>query len=187
MRSLFPSIYFDTKGVMTRFITHKRDQGFTLVELIITIAIAAILLSIVVPSFANLIESSKTRATRDALVSSIYSAKEKAQSEGFFVYLCPTIDGSTCTNATDWGNHWLVYEDKDASLDLSNGDIIIAHLTSKTDSMKSNVAQVRFSPTGHATANTFQICSNLDNSVVYQIQLSVMGRVSFANATGSCS
>ena len=178
---------------MTRFTTHKKDQGFTLVELIITIAIAAILLSIVVPSFANLIESSKTRATRDALVSSIYSAKEKAQSEGFFVYLCPTIDGSTCTNATDWGNHWLVYEDKDKdadaseTLDLSKGDIIIAHLTSKTDSMKSDVAQVRFSPTGHATANTFQICSNLDNSVVYQIQLSVMGRVSFANATGNCS
>jgi len=174
---------------MTRFTTHKKDQGFTLVELIITIAIAAILLSIVVPSFANLIESSKTRATRDALVSSIYSAKEKAQSEGFFVYLCPTSNGTTCTNVTDWGNHWLVYEDKDASdtLDLSNGDIIVTHLTSKTSLMKSGVAQIRFSPTGHATANTFQICSNLDNSVVYQIQLSVMGRVSFANATGSCS
>ncbi|WP_028867316.1 GspH/FimT family pseudopilin [Psychromonas arctica] len=174
---------------MTRFTTHKKDQGFTLVELIITIAIAAILLSIVVPSFANLIESSKTRATRDALVSSIYSGKEKAQSEGFFVYLCPTSDGSTCTSVTDWGSDWLVYEDKDASatLDLSNGDIIVTHLTSKTNSIKSNVAQIRFAPTGHATANTFQICSNLDNSVVYQIQLSVMGRVSFANATGNCS
>ncbi|TEW56786.1 prepilin-type N-terminal cleavage/methylation domain-containing protein [Psychromonas sp. RZ22] len=164
----------------------SNKRGFTLVELLVTIAVAAVLISVVVPSFTGLIESSKERATRDALVASINAAKQQAQSKRINVYICPTTDGSSCSGT--WGSDWLIYEDTDgsATLDASLGDLIISNNTSKTSHIASLVSQIAFSPTGHSTINTFQVCSNTDDSVVYEIELSRMGRISYAAAAGGC-
>lgn len=159
-------------------------QGFTLVELMVTIAVSIILLLVVVPSFSGIIESSKERATRDSLVSSIFAAKQQAQSKRRTVYLCPTIDDISCANS--WGGSWLAYEDQDDSDDLSAGDIIFSNVSSETDVIRSNQLQIAFSPTGHSTANIFQICSNTGSSAAYQIQLTRMGRISYLPPTGGC-
>jgi len=161
------------------------EKGFTLVELVVTIAVAAIALAIAVPSFSGLIESSKERAARDLLVSSINAAKEQAQSQRVNVYICASDDGSTCSN--NWASDWLVYEDNDSSSTLNADDIIISSLSSKILKIQSDTEQVSFSPTGHTTTNTFQICSNTDNSIVYQIELSRMGRVSYTTVSGDCN
>lgn len=172
---------------MNSFNIKGLQQGFTLIELLITIAIAAILISVVVPSFSSLIESNKERATRDSLVSSIYTAKQQSQSKRVNVFLCSTSDGISCSNSTNWSNDWLVYEDNngDASLNV-NDDTIIVNNSSKTKLIKSDNTEVQFSPTGHSTSNTFKICSNTDNSVVYEFSLNRMGRISYVDATGSC-
>ncbi|GLS89545.1 type IV pilus biogenesis protein FimU [Psychromonas marina] len=167
---------------MNRFNTNK--QGFTLVELMVTIAVAMILLFVVVPSFSGIIESSKERATRDLLVSSIFAAKQQAQSKRRTVYICPTTDDINCANS--WGSNWLAYEDEDDSDDLSNGDIVFANVSSETDLIISNELQIAFSPTGHSTANIFQICSNTESTAAYQIQLTRMGRISYLTPTGGC-
>lgn len=162
------------------------EQGFTLVELMVTIALVAILLAIAVPSFSTLIESSRERATRDTLVSSIYAAKQQALSKRINVYLCPTTNGTSCNAALVWGSDWLVYEDIDDNNNFSNGDIIVSYVDSKTTQIRSTTGQIRFSPTGHSDANTFLVCSNTDNTIVYQIVLSRMGRVRIFGAGGNC-
>ena len=173
-----------TEDVMRRFNINGYDKGFTLIELMVTIAVASIAISIAVPAFTGLIESSKERAARDLLVSSIYAAKQQAQSKSVNVYLCATDDGSTCTSS--WGSDWLVYEDNDGSTTLNADDIIVSKLTSKILEIQSTSAQISFTPTGHAIANTFRVCSNADQSIVYQIELSRMGRISYTTATGDC-
>jgi type IV fimbrial biogenesis protein FimT len=162
---------------MSSFYKQKHCSGFTLIELVITITIAAILIAIVVPSFNSIIESSKERATRDALISAIYTAREQAISKRVKVYLCPTSDGATCLETTSWGSQWLVYQE---------GEVMIHH-TSKTDLIGSTVAKITFSATGHSTANTFNICSNTDQSSIYELSLNRMGRVSYTSGTGVCS
>ncbi|MDN2662754.1 GspH/FimT family pseudopilin [Psychromonas sp. 14N.309.X.WAT.B.A12] len=172
---------------MNLFINSKEhQQGFTLIEMLITIAVAAILLSIVVPSFNSIIESSKERTTRDSLVSAIYSAKQQAQSERVNVYLCSSNDGESCADTTDWGSDWLIYQDDDSSGDLDEDDTIIANISSKTDAITSEIKEVKFTPTGHSLANTFKICSNTDNAVVYKMVLSRMGRITYEEASGDC-
>lgn len=169
---------------MERSNTKGLQQGFTLIELLITIAIAAILLTVVVPSYSSLIESSKERATRDLIVSSIHTAKQQAQTKRIDVYLCATNDGTTCTNS--WGSDLLVYEDNDSSGSLNTNDIIVSNISTKTDLITSSEEQIYFSPTGHSTNNIFKVCSNTDNAVVYEINLSRMGRISYATASGDC-
>lgn len=159
---------------------HKKKwrSGFTLIELLITIAIAAILLTIVVPSFNSIIESSKDRATRDALISAIYTAREEAISKRVNTYLCSTSDGISCNESTDWGNDWIVYQ-------VAN--TVIALHSSKIDLIKSTEKLITFSPTGHSTITTFKICSNTDQSIVYELSLNRMGRVSYVTGSGDCS
>jgi type IV fimbrial biogenesis protein FimT len=161
-----------------------RVRGFTLIELMVTIALAAILLAIVVPSYTGLIESSRERSTRDLLVSSIYTAKQQSQSKRVNVYLCPTVNGSSCAGA--WGSHWLVYEDNDGGATLTNGDIIVSNVSSKTEQILSSNLQVIFTPTGHTIGNTFSICSNTDNTIIYQIILSRMGRITYGAVGTGC-
>ncbi|MEG3755483.1 GspH/FimT family pseudopilin [Psychromonas arctica] len=172
---------------MNQFINSKKhQQGFTLIEMLITIAVAAILLSIVVPSFNSIIESSKERTTRDSLASAIYTAKQQAQSERLNVYLCTTTDGVSCEDTTDWSGEWLIYQDDNSSGDLDSGDTIVANISSKTNLITSSIEEVKFTPTGHSLANTFKICSNTDNKVVYQMVLSRMGRITYEEASGDC-
>ncbi|WP_298943411.1 GspH/FimT family pseudopilin [uncultured Psychromonas sp.] len=171
---------------MNSFNIKGLQQGFTLIELLITIAIAAILLTVVVPSFSSLIESSKARTTRDSLISSIYAAKQQAQSERINVYLCSSADAASCDATTSWGADWLVYEDNDSSGSLNSGDVIIINGSSKTSLIKSTENQIKFTPTGHSSANIFKVCSNTDNSIVYEIKLNRMGRVSHEDASGDC-
>jgi type IV fimbrial biogenesis protein FimT len=161
---------------MSSFYKQKHCSGFTLIELVITITIAAILIAIVVPSFNSIIESSKERATRDALISAIYTAREQAISKRVKVYLCPTSDGATCLETTSWGSQWLVYQE---------GEIMIHH-TSKTDLIYSNAEKITFTATGHSTSNIFKICSNTDQSLVYELTLNRMGRVNYISASGDC-
>jgi len=137
-----------------------------------------------VPAFTGLIESSKERATRDLLVSSIAIAKQQALSKRVDVYICPTTNGSSC--AANWGSDWLVYEDTDRNASLDASDTIIANIASKSELIKSTTTQVYFLSTGHAIANTFTVCSNTDSTIVYQIELSRMGRVSYSTASGGC-
>ncbi|MGJ8581158.1 MAG: GspH/FimT family pseudopilin [Psychromonas sp.] len=172
---------------MSKFIFSKKHlRGFTLIEMLITIAIAAILLTIVVPSFNSIIESSKERATRDTLASAVYTAKQQSQSERVNVYLCATADGASCKNTTDWGSDWLIYQDDDSSGDYNNSDTIIANFNTKTTLITSSSEEVKFMPTGHSTSNTFKICSNTDNSVVYEMVISRMGRITYEEASGDC-
>lgn len=160
------------------------QKAFTLVELVVTILVATVVISIAVPSFTNLIESSKARTTRDLLVSSIHLAKEKAQTKRVDVYLCATDDSETCSES--WGGDWLVYEDSDGSASLTSDDLIISNVSSKTLAIVSSSEQISFTPTGHSSSNTFQVCDNTDNSVSYQIELSRMGRISYSSAEGDC-
>jgi type IV fimbrial biogenesis protein FimT len=56
----------------------KRSPGFTIIELIVTMAIAAIVLGLVVPSFQNLIRSNQVSTETNALVSALQLARSEA-------------------------------------------------------------------------------------------------------------
>ena len=88
----------------------NRVKGFTLVELMVTIAIAAILLGIAIPSFQTVSRNNAVRTTANDLISTINIARQQSMSMRSEVEVQPALGG--------WGDGWkLVFSDANAGED----------------------------------------------------------------------
>jgi type IV fimbrial biogenesis protein FimT len=86
----------------------KRLAGFTLVELLITVSIVAILATVAVPSYRYVTNSNRVAAEVNGLLGDLQFARSQAIKEGIPVIICVSSDGSTCTGGNDWKNGWVV-------------------------------------------------------------------------------
>ncbi|MDE2369734.1 MAG: GspH/FimT family pseudopilin [Burkholderiales bacterium] len=85
--------------------------GFTVIELMVVLAIAAVMLGLAAPGFQSLGRQSRSQAWASALVRDIQLARSTAIQTGAPVTLCAAATTSTCAaNATSWTNGWLVYQ-----------------------------------------------------------------------------
>lgn len=88
-----------------------RLQGFTLLELMITVSILAILLAIAVPSFTSTIRSNQIETTTNGLVGALSLARSEASKRGTSVSVCASTNGTSCSGGTDWSTGWIVFMD----------------------------------------------------------------------------
>ena len=100
--------------------TRTRQLGINLVELLVTISIATLSLTVGVPAFEGLrIRSDRTSAIIE-LVSAARLARSEAALRGIPVSLCPSTDGSSCSGEDDWSNGWIVFHDQDRDLTIDD-------------------------------------------------------------------
>jgi type IV fimbrial biogenesis protein FimT len=80
-----------------------QTQGFTLVELLIVVAIAAILATVGTPSFLGTITSYRISTEVNSLVGDLQYARSEAVKQGIPVQVCISTDSKTCsTSSTSW-------------------------------------------------------------------------------------
>lgn len=101
-------------------------KGFSLVELMITISVASILLTVAVPSFQSLMKESRLTTQANEFMTALHYARSEAVKRGMRVTICRSVDGATC-NGDDWQDGWLIFSDADpvGSVDVDNGDEIL--------------------------------------------------------------
>jgi type IV fimbrial biogenesis protein FimT len=94
----------------------RQVLGFTLLELMVTVAVAAILLAIGLPSFQSVIRSNRVATASNEMLASLALARSEAIKGVGAAGVCPSADGATCATGTDWSGGWLVWrEDRDHS------------------------------------------------------------------------
>jgi type IV fimbrial biogenesis protein FimT len=101
----------------------SNQRGFTLIELMVVIIIAAILLTIAVPSFSTLIKRNNVDSLQSKLSSALATARTEAASRNKVVTICHSDDESTCSGT--WSDGWIVFEDNDYSKSVTTGDVLI--------------------------------------------------------------
>jgi type IV fimbrial biogenesis protein FimT len=90
-------------------------QGFTLIELIVVVAVAAIVLTTSAPSFRDIIRNNRLAAQSNQMVTALNLARSEAIKRGVRVTLCKTANpkdsAPTCTTSGDWRQGWIAFVD----------------------------------------------------------------------------
>lgn len=139
------------------------SKGFTLIELMVVLFIAAILMGVAVPSFIDMSVRNRLVTTTNDFISTINLARSEAIRRGVPIRICGTEDGETC-DADAWSSGWLVYADANNDGDLDNTDPVIrvheglapGYTLSPDDAFASSLS---YGPDGSATnIGVFAIC-----------------------------
>ena len=87
----------------------RRHGGFSITELMVVVAIVAILLGIGAPSYRYITNSYRMSAEVNGLLGDLQYARAEAIREGQTVTACVSSDGASCTGGANWANGWIVF------------------------------------------------------------------------------
>jgi len=166
----------------------KHSTGFTLVELIVTIAIAAVVLGIAIPSFNSSISRNRLTTYINEFVTALNLARSEAIKRGITVTM-RKLDNQSCTNLAalaEWENGWDVFTDADADGTCDASDVLIRTYQSLPPSYTlrgNNNFRDRISYRPDGTSNTigsFALCDNSDGNNLPEAYTSKLLTVNFA-------
>src|SRR3546814_20987269 len=83
---------------------NRKDAGFSLIELIVTLAIASIVVTLAVPSFAGTLQLARAANAHHLLTASLASARLRAGKAGAPVPVWHSLDGNPCRGDAPWSH-----------------------------------------------------------------------------------
>lgn len=141
------------------------DDGFSLIELMVTLAIAAILLTLAAPSFSQLINNNRIVSESGSLAQDLAVARSEAVTRATTVTVCPSTSGAGCT-ATAWELGRIVFADVDGDGTVDAGSDTVLRVTGPLAAGSilnaagyTALAPLRYLPAGNASAaGSFTLC-----------------------------
>ena len=166
-------------------------HGFSLVELMVTITIAAILLAVAAPGMAQLLANSRIATQSSEMVANLALARSEAIKRGVRTTLCPSDSGTGCT-ATAWSAGYMAFVDSNGDGSFNTGSDIVLRVNGRapgngtlTSSDFSSAVPLQFLPSGQASkAGSFSVCQSGQPGRIITVTLA--GGVS-AVASSICS
>ena len=161
----------------------NRTKGFTLLELMITVAIVGILLTTVVPNARGILIRNRIVAEVNYISSLVQFTRHTAIDEQAITVMCPSSDFSNCAN--DWTLPKIVFVDEDNNgIRGEEEELLVGSEAShQTHVVRGPNNPIRFSGNGSvATPATLLFCHNeLEAEFARAIILSLQGRVKLSS------
>jgi len=104
-----------------------RVRGYTLVEMMMTLAIAAVLSALAYPAFQTMTLNNRRTVLANELVTSFMLARTETAKRGAPVTVCGNTasGGTSCTGGTDWSYGWMVFTDVNGNGAFDAGDVLL--------------------------------------------------------------
>ncbi len=91
---------------------NSRPAGFTLIELMITLALLAILATIAAPSVRDSIRNARMTSAANDFLTDLSIARAEAVKRGVPTAICTSSNGTSCTGTT-WNQGWIIFTDSE--------------------------------------------------------------------------
>jgi len=167
-------------------------KGFTLLELVITLAIVAIVVSFGVPSFRGIIMDNRLVSQTNQFVRSINLARSAAVSFQRNAVLCVSANYDaalpTCAAGTDWSNGWIVWVDKDRDSVTDANEIVSVFppLADNTTFSSLAISQFTYNARGFLVAgDDLTLCDSRSGETGRLIRVNPTGRTNVS--TQACT
>lgn len=155
-------------------------QGYSLYELLVTLAVAATIIGIGVPSFGALMARTRQHVELNALFHAIHLARKESIAKRRVVSLCPSPDGQQCRPDWDWTDGWILFvnTDRDSPPQVDEGEPILdRHKLSPAIRLTANRRGFTLRGTQlRATNGTFVTCDIRDRVPPRALVVSYTGR-----------
>jgi len=106
--------------------TPARQRGVNLVELMITLVVASIVMTVGVPSFVSQIKDNRRVTIVNELVSALQLARSEASKSNATIGFCPSSNHINC-NASNYDRGWIVFQNDDGDMPpvVDSGELIL--------------------------------------------------------------
>jgi len=168
------------------------QSGFTVIELMVTVAVAAILLAIAVPAFNSFVLNDRDISQINSLVASFNYARSEAikQNLPIGVAVCPSSDGNTCNGTAAWSGGWIVLN-QDPRLAGTPQAVIQAVPAlaggNSVTATQSGAAGITFQYNGGLAKSqslAIKICDPRGSAFAREVEVSATGKVAATQTAG---
>lgn len=166
-------------------------RGFTLAEVMMTIAIAAIVLGIGVPSFQTMIQNSRKTTAINDMRAALALARSSAITHRERITVCKSSDNSNCTENGDWSQGWIVFHDPNSPGTRDDDEEIIrVHEALKSGSFTGSrlvADRISFTPQGMANGTLGTLTYSDSRGAEYNgsLVISFGGQVGYEDASST--
>lgn len=161
-----------------------KSNGFTLLELLVTLAVASILLSVGVPGFRDIIMDNRLAGQANEFVTAVNLARSSAVRYQRNATVCATANFDaavpTCAGGTDWSTGWVVWVDKDRDGATDANEVLAVNGPLSDSSTFSSAAVGAFTYDalgfGTAGADNLTLCDDRTGEMGRRIAVNNVGR-----------
>ena len=171
----------------------SNERGITLVELLVALAVLAIVVGMAGRALAHGLEAARASDARASLLTSLQLAANRAGVTGAHAVVCPSADGESCRSTVDWSGGWIAF------LDLAEAGARVAGVR-RLDQVPPLAGHVRLRTTagrvrvtfqgngGNAGSNlTFTLCDGRGPAQARSLVLANSGRLRDAPASAAAA
>ena len=166
----------------------RATAGLTLVELMTTLAVGIMLLSVGVPSYQSVVENQHIQTRTNELVGHLHLARSESVKMNAQVAICVSLNSASCTGG-NWQDGWIVYVDQDANNSFDAGETILRTQQALgggnqiTASMGNQIVYDNRGFAAQGSAGTLQLCDNRQGDHGKTLTISNTGRVRVQDGT----
>lgn len=161
---------------------HRNAVGFTLIELMITLAVIAVVTTIGLPALTQTLQRTRIATASHSLSATLASARSTAVMRREAVSVCPIDARQRCRMDGVWEDGWMMFRDSGRTgQPASANDILrISDPLDETLILRTTSGRhrARFQPDGRSTGSTLtlSLCSAADGRVLSRVVLNNWGR-----------
>ncbi|MBX2808615.1 MAG: GspH/FimT family pseudopilin [Cellvibrionaceae bacterium] len=168
-------------------------RGFTLVELLVTLALVSLLIAAGVPGVSSFLNSMEVRSNADQLANALAFARQEAVSRVTSISICASADGESCAGNSNWGAGWMVFEDPAVNCTRSDDEEIfrVRDMSAIRGTLQANIGCLTYDSLGEnagADALAARACgADADSASARDIAVSLVGAVSVSKSPEGAS